>query len=351
RLGGHLGPITCDRRGRKIRPLSIAPWAEEKIKTIPLLDVLRGDFFCMPFGGNETPFGQEKHPPHGETANAVWKLESIEEAAGRHMLHASLRTKVRKGRVDKRITLIDGHNAVYCRHVISGMTGPMNLGHHAMLKFPDEEGCGLISTSPFTRAQVFIQPTELPANQGYSCLKPGAEFKTLSRVPTVFGTTADLSRYPARRGYEDIVQLLTDPRCEVAWTAVSFPKYRYVWFSLRDPKVLSGTLMWHSNGGRYYAPWNGRHVNVLGLEDVTTYFHLGLAEAARNNPHTANGYSTALTLRLDRPTVVNYIMAVAPTPPGFDRVKTIDISKGKATLRSESGKKLVAPLDTGFLAE
>jgi hypothetical protein len=351
RIGGHLGPITYDRRRSRIQPLSVAPWAEEKdaAKLIPLLRVLRGDFFCMPFGGNETPSRGEKHPPHGEPANAVWKLESVSSSAGRHILHASLRTKVRKGRIDKLITLVDGHNAVYCRHVISGMAGPMNLGHHAMLLFPDEPGSGLISTSPIADDQVFIQPTEDPAGRGYSCLKPAARFKDLARVPTVFGSTADLSRYPARRGYEDIVQLMADPRSDIAWTAVSFPKQRYVWFALKDPRVLTGTLMWHSNAGRHYAPWNGRHVNVLGLEEVTSFFHLGLAESARKNSHNARGFSTALTLRPNRPTIVNYIMAAVPTPPGFDRVRSIDVSKHKTVLRSQSGRKLSVPLDATLL--
>ncbi len=351
RLGGQLGPITHCRKGRKIQPLSVAPWATEKHrpKLIPLLQALRGDFFCMPFGGNETPFGREKHPPHGETANAAWKLETIHEDNGRHTLHASLNTRIRKGRVDKIVSLVDGHNAVYCRHVISGMSGPMNLGHHAMVKFPDEEGSGLISFSRFLCGQVFIAPTEDPAQRGYSCLKPGAVFKSPASVPTVCGTTADLTRYPARRGFEDIAQILTDPTLDLAWTAVSFPRQRYVWFALRDPKILSSTLMWMSNGGRHYAPWNGRHVNVMGLEDVTTYFHSGLAEAARRNPHNARGCRTVLDLKPNRPTIVNYIMAVALTPPGFDRVKAIDADFDRVTLQSESGKRVTVPIDMTFL--
>src|SRR4051794_9262909 len=54
-LGGQLAPITFDRSGRKIQPLSVAPWHDERQpRSMPaLLRVLRGDFFCMPFGGNE----------------------------------------------------------------------------------------------------------------------------------------------------------------------------------------------------------------------------------------------------------------------------------------------------------
>src|ERR1700684_2469947 len=78
--GGQLGPVTFERRGRKIRPYSVTPWAEEKGDTTlpPIMQVLRGDFFCLPFGGNATPFHGEKHPVHGETSNARWHFESLE---------------------------------------------------------------------------------------------------------------------------------------------------------------------------------------------------------------------------------------------------------------------------------
>src|SRR6516162_10163551 len=81
--GGHLGPVTFMRRGRKIRPYSVAPWAEEKHSPPlrPIIKVLRGDFFCLPFGGNGSPFGREQHPVHGETANARWHFESLEANA------------------------------------------------------------------------------------------------------------------------------------------------------------------------------------------------------------------------------------------------------------------------------
>src|SRR5207249_1604720 len=77
--------VVFDRRGRKIAPLSVAPWATEKLdkSTPPIIRILRGDFFCMPFGGNKTPYrgrGRiERHPIHGETANANWTLRQIRQ--------------------------------------------------------------------------------------------------------------------------------------------------------------------------------------------------------------------------------------------------------------------------------
>lgn len=349
--GGHLAPVVFDRAGRKIQPYQVAPWAEEKVDpAMPeILKVLRGDFFCMPFGGNDQPYKGEKFPVHGETANNKWNFESLEDADGRITLHLSMDSRMRKGRVDKRIGLVDGHNAVYCRHTISGMSGPMDLGHHATLKFPDEPESGIVSFSPFRFGQVFVEPTERPEDRGYSMLKPGHEFTALSEVPTITKEITDISRYPARRGYEDIVQIVADPERDVAWTAVSFPKQRYVWFALKDPKVLASTLMWMSNGGRHYPPWNGRHISVMGLEEVTSYFHLGIAASAKKNPLNDKGVPTVLQLKPNKPTVINYIMAVALTPANFTGVKQIAVEEKGVALTAESGKTVKVPLDVDFL--
>lgn len=349
--GGHLGPVTFDRRGAKIRPLSVAPWATEPIDRSqpPVIRALRGDFFCLPFGGNTTPYGKEAHPPHGETANGKWTFQSVTNRRGeRPELHLRLQPRVRPGRVDKHISLATDHDAVYQRHVVSDMSGPMTLGHHAMVRFPDEPGSGVISTSPFVHGQVFPEPIELPENRGYSILKPGAEFQTLREVPMVTGEMTDLSRYPARRGYEDLVMLVSDDSVPFAWTAVTFPKQRYAWFALKDPRVLRSTVFWITNGGRHYPPWSGRHVNVMGLEEVTSYFHPGLAESVAENPLAKRGYPTHVQLDPDHPLVVNYIFGVAAVPAGFERVEAIEAGDGQVTLRS--GRLAVrVPVDVSFL--
>lgn len=352
RLGGHLGPVKFRLGRRTVSPLSVAPWAEEPgaARVIPLLRALRGDLFCAPFGGNGTPWRGERHPPHGETANATWRLERIGHAAeGRTTLHARLEAKIRRFRVDKYITLVDGQTAVYQRHVVTGGRGPMPLGHHAMVKFPDEPGSGIVSTSRFIRAQVFPDAFEKAEDRGYQSLKPGAMFRSLGRAPLLNGGYADLSRYPARRGFEDLVMLTADPKLSLAWSAVTFPRERYVWYSLRDPRALRHTILWISNGGRHYAPWNGRHTSVLGIEDTTSYFHYGLAESAQPNPLSRRGIPTAVKLDPAAPTVVNYIFGVAAIPAGFDRVNEIRSAGTGVELVSANGKRVRTAVDLSFL--
>jgi hypothetical protein len=109
-------------------------------------------------------------------------------------------------------------------------------------------------------------------------------------------------------------------------------------------------MLWISNGGRHYPPWNGRHTGVMGLEDVTAYFAYGQAESVGANPLNHRGIPTALKFDPRRPTTVSTIMGVAAIPRGFDRVATIRPVAGGIELAATSGRTVKAPLDLGWLA-
>jgi hypothetical protein len=180
-------------------------------------------------------------------------------------------------------------------------------------------------------------------------LAAGAPFASLKRVRAGDGSVVDVSRYPARRGYTDLV-MVSAATVRMAWTALAVPSEGYVWFALRDPGVLASTVMWFSNGGRSYAPWSDRHVNVVGLEDVTAYYDYGLAESARPNALSRRGVATHLVMRRNRPLVVRYVTVVAPIPRGFDEVRAIRRARGGVVLTSVSGRRVTVPLDVGFIA-
>ena len=351
RQGGHLAPVEFKLGRRTIAPFSVAPWAEEKSlgDFPPVLRSLRGDFFCAPFGNNDRPWRGENHAPHGDSANASWKFDSLEKNSRVTELKLTLATKSRPGRIEKLIRLRQGETALYCRHTLFGLAGPMNLGHHATLKFPEPDGSARLSTSSIEFAQVLPTVFEQPVNRGYSSLRAGATFSRLDRVAALDGSVADLSRYPARRGFEDLVMIAHRAKKDFAWTAACFPEQGYVWLALKDPRILRSTIFWISNGGRHFAPWDGRHLNVMGMEDVTSYFHYGLAESASPNPWSKRGIPTTLRLTAKTPLVVNYIMAVAAIPRRFDRVKNILAGRGEVTLVSDSGLRVRIPIDTGFL--
>jgi len=354
RSGGHVGPITFRVGDRNLTPMHVAPWADESwaacgpdgepvpANLTPSMQVLRGDFFCMPFGGNAAPWNGEKHPLHGESANGIWDVVESEASSVR----LALDTTVRRGRIEKEIHLVPGHSMVYSRHTISGMTGPMTLGHHPMLRCQTP---GLVSVAPFKFGQVFTGVFEAPLTGGYSALQPHATFSDLAKVPAADGQSADLTRYPARRGYEDFVMMYAAPEVRLGWSAVVFPEEGFVWFSLKDPRVLSGTALWMSNGGRHYEPWNGRHVNVLGIEEVTSSVATGLADSLSSTLATEAGAKTVLTLDPNEPTVVNFIFGVALIPAGFDHVERVEPVDGGVVLHSRSGQQVEAAVNLDHL--
>jgi hypothetical protein len=353
RTGGHLGPVTFDLDGQHIQPYNVAPWHDEPdaADLEPILRVLRGDFFCMPFGANETPFRGESHPTHGEVCNAEWTLEDHVTEGPEIRLMATLDTSIRRGSVRKTVSLREGESVVYQCHRITGLDGPMSYGHHAMLRFPAEEGSGRISTSPFVLGATAPVPLELPENRGYSMLSADRRFGYLSAVPTIAGYETDLSWYPARKGFEDLVMLVSAPRTDFAWSAVSFPDSGYVWFALKNPSVLTNTVLWLSNRGRYYPPWNGRHENVLGIEEVTSYFHYGLSESVAPNPISEAGHKTVHQFEPDEPFEVRYIMGVVACPATFGRVDEIEpLGDSEIAIRDESGLTVTTPVQWSFVA-
>jgi len=345
RVGGQLGSVKFRLGRQTVEPFSTAPWCDkpEAQKCIPLLRELRGEFFCAPFGAGPTWRG-EAHPPHGESANARWKVETSEPGC----LVATLRTRVRPGKITKIIEAREGETNIYQTHVLETFQGAMCLGHHAMLDFT-RNGPGRISTSKILLAQVLPAPFENPASGGYCSLKQGAWFQQLDCVPMAEGGMADLTRYPAREGFEDLVMLHHKDADDFAWAAVVFPEKKFIWFSLKNPAHLASTVLWHSNGGRHYAPWNGRHRGVLGIEDVTAYFHLGLAASLQNNPWKEKGVPTALSLGRKKNTRIPYIMGIAPLVAGFDSVLSIQRTDVGIRLSSASGAHIDHVVDTSFL--
>lgn len=343
--GGQLGSVKFRVDGRTVEPFSTAPWCgqPQARKLIPLLRELRGDFFCVPFGDGPAWRG-ESHPPHGETANGRWKVVR----SGPGCFIAELRTRIRSGRTTKIIETRDGETNLYQTHVLEGYRGSMCLGHHAMLDFT-RNGPGRVATSKLRLAQVLPVPFENPAEGGYSSLKQGAWFDSLHKVPLAAGGTADLTCFPAREGFEDLVMVHHKDADEFAWVAVVFPEKKFLWFALKNPVHLASTVFWHSHGGRHYPPWNGRHRGVLGIEDVTAYFHLGLAASLAENPWKRQGVPTALSLGSRKTTRIPYIMGVAPMPDGFGRVSTIRRTHTGIRLSSTSGAVIEHVVDTGFL--
>ncbi|MCE5327775.1 MAG: hypothetical protein LLG01_15320 [Planctomycetaceae bacterium] len=351
-LGGQLAPVTfCRDTGRPVQPYWISPWQNQHRKIpVPVLIPLRGDFFCMPFGGNGAPFKGQQHTVHGETASARWSLAGLDKSGSATTLTLTMRPRVCPGKVTKTLTLVGGSNAIYQCDLLEGFDAAMPLGHHATLAMPKTPRALQISTSAYRFGMTCPVPFSVPAEGGYQALAINARFASLSRVPTLWKDPAhvDLTAFPDRLGFTDLAAVFHKPTPEPAWTAAVNTEAGYLWFSLKDAAVLPAMTMWMSNGGRHAAPWDG-HDHCLGLEDGCGYFAEGLADSARPNPLTRVGVATAVKLSPRHPTAIRYIQGAIRTPRGFDRVATAAFAPGRVTFTAASGKKITAAVAHEFL--
>ena len=356
-LGGHLAPVTFGKDSAdSVSPYYVSPWQDEPHPGMPaaVLTPLRGDFFCLPFGGNAAAFRSEQHVPHGETATAKWSLATDAPLAdGTSRLALTMETGVRPGRVTKEIFLKPGQPVVYQRHLIEGFAGPTPLGHHATLAMPDEERVFAISVSPFRLGMTNPGVFSDPANGEYQQLAMGATFTNLSAVPSLFKDPAvvNCSELPARRGYADLLAVVADTEKlggDPAWTAAVNTRDHWVWFSLRNPAVLPTTAFWLENRGRHSFPWNGRN-QCLGLEDICGFFADGLVPSVEPNLLSKQGIPTAIELSPDHPTDVRSIQVAIPVPASFDRVAGIEFTASGVVLAAGSGDRVAVPLAHRFV--
>ena len=357
KLGGHMAPVTFGAGGRQqITPYYISPWQDEEHEEMPadVLIPLRGDFFCMPFGGNAASFNGEEHPVHGETATGLWSfVDEQSDEPGLSRLQLELETHVREGRVTKEVFLREGHQVVYQRHTVDGFGGPTSVGHHAILAMPDDVETLTISTSAFRLGMTNPGVFSDPASGEYQLLATGETFDDLKKIPTLLKDPAfiNCSRLPLRRGFSDLFAVVADIEAlngTPAWSAAVNTKDHWVWFSLRDPRKLPMTAFWLENHGRHSFPWNGRN-QCLGLEDICGYFADGLAASVNSNPLSDQGIATSVDSSEDTPLDIRSIQGAVSVPASFDRVEEIGFGDNEIVLRGEDSQAVTIPLNYKFV--
>lgn len=340
KAGGHLAPVVFRLGEREVSPYALAPWLpEESDDGLPvLLRNLRGDFLCLPFGP------QEDGQPHGETANFEWEL--LERTEGSLLLH--LDASDVDACVKKEISLKPGQSVLYLDHRIKGLEGKWNYGNHPILDLSGVKG--RVTVSPFRWASVYPPYFSDPADGAKQALRRGARFDDLREVPLEDGGTTDLTRYPARPGNDDLVMMVGEPvtaEQPFAWSAVVFDGY--VWFQLKNVADFPATLFWLSNGGRSAHPWEGRHTERIGVEEVCSHFCDGV-DISREDRLAAEGIPTTRGFRKDERVSLRIIQGVAAVPEGFGSVaKIVPAGDGHITLAGEDGKKVTEPVDWKFV--
>jgi hypothetical protein len=347
---GHLRSVEIVRDGRKLTPFYTAPWVDEPSiandeSIFPNLRGLSGDFFCAAFGRNDV----EEAPPHGWPANSRWDfVETSGHPAGGSIARFTLQKKVMGARLIKEIILRDGHPFVYQRHIFEGGERAVTVASHAMTKFATK---GRLSFSPKAYGAAPPDPQESDPARGRSALAYPSRFTDLAKVPLKDGGTTDLCSYPIASRHEDFVMLVEAGGSSLGWAAAVRPDARDVVLSLKSPEDFPVTMLWFSNGGRDYPPWNGRNVGVLGIEEGRVYSAAGHAASIAPNPLSQSGIPTALELKRDGAVEVRHVIGGFPLPEGWTEVASVESSgTDGVVVRDVSGASQQFPFDESFLA-
>lgn len=345
---GQLSKIVIERDGRAAAPFHRAPWSDEPgpvpgTKDAPHLARISGDFFCAPFGMSDL----ELAPPHGWPANAPWQPIGATSVDGGITATFVLDRPVMGALVLKEVTLRDGHPFLYQRHIFENGSGDISVANHAMVSLPRG---GRLSFSPKRWVETPEAALETDPARGRSLLAYPAKFADLSAFPLADGGKADLTTYPFGDRHEDFAMLVEAEGSALGWSAVLRPRDGDLALMLKDAARLPATMLWFSNGGRLYPPWNGRHRHVLGVEDACAWSLYGHKASISPNPLNVLGIPTAVHLDPNGRVDVRHVIGAVPVPRGFQQVCDVRQGDGVVVVEDAAGTTLTLPFDAGFLA-
>jgi hypothetical protein len=392
--GGMMAPVAFNLPGGKVvQPYYVSPWQDEKhvpdsatgSASTPAQPVepavlvpLRGDFFCLPFGGGNK-VGDEDHQPHGESAWERWNFISCkvdEEGegpvrqglSGARAPGGSPATRLVLGmdyaacKGSMRKSLFIGHDqtCIGTEHMLSGFSGAYPLGHHATLAgCTERDGIWELFFPPFDLGLTDPDNT-MPFKGGeYYALADGAEFHDFAAVPTRWKNppSVDLSRFPARRGFMDIAAIYRKPQAggsltwlgRVGWTVAVNREEGYLWYSIKDQSQLPATVFWMENQGRHAYPWSGRN-SCIGLEETCTFMAAGRSRSIQPNVVSLHGIPTAVQLSPDKALRVRTIQGVMPVPRKDIRITGLKLdASGRAVFQTDAGPELVLPVSPDWV--
>lgn len=313
--------------------LHAAPWRDEpEVQADPAIPQvnkrLAGDFLCMPFGRDDVTGG----PIHGATANAPWEVLEL----GAAHAHLRLSVPVQGAVVDKHLRIAGP--VLYQRHVVTGGQGAVSFAHHPMARMA---AGGRLCFSP--KRAVLTDPVAQREGRNLWALGQCVPGLMLAREG---GGDWDLRHYPEGETVEDFCTLVEAEGARIGWSVLMREAEGDMLVVLKDARVMPVTMLWLSNGGREFSPWNGRHRGVLGIEDGCAAGGLGFAASLSDNPFAAMGVATALPLGGEQ--VIRHAMVALPRPQGWAEVVEVAVAGDALTLTEAGGVHMSVAFDGGF---
>ncbi|MFZ1471220.1 MAG: hypothetical protein WAT09_19900 [Paracoccaceae bacterium] len=334
--GGTLYPLTITDQDTRISPLHAAPWTADEVPpdAPPHQSHLRGDFLAAPMGPG--PEGL-----HGPGANGTWAVTPAPPGT----LRALLTGQINGATVIKELSVQDHHPFVYQRHLFIGGQGQIPVANHALMALPNG---AKLSFSRKRWFETLAQPPEPDPARGRSGLAYPRRHEDPTEFPGRDGGPVNLLRYPWGDAQDDFVTAVDDPAATLGWTAVVRPDEGDLILSLKNARHLPMTMLWHSNGGRDYPPWNSRHRGCLGIEEGAALPVLGLSSHETPDPLTAAGQPGLLTLAPHGTTEIRHILGALHWPSG-QPIAGVMLEGDTLTITGDWGAERQVPIRGGWL--
>lgn len=313
-MGGMMAPAEIELDdGRRVSPFLVAPWANEHggEPLPPMLAGLRGDWTCIPFGLTEArtdllpewiagldPTLKSPDPAqHGAASHGFWQLDRV----GPRVLSISFEppAPVPIRRIERTITVKDGSPDITVTvRVFARAACDLPWGLHPTFQLPQTTGAFEIDFEAPVKVSTYPGRFEL----GVSKAAPGQVADTLKAVPLETGGTVSFAALPLPFDTEELV-VVNGHGGKVRLTNHAD---RYVTRMEWDEAVFPSLVLWISNRGRTYHPWNGRFLGV-GVEPVCAPFELGYAHAMNPaSPFKARGIATSQHFDPETPLETTY---------------------------------------------
>lgn len=311
-LGAMLAPIVFRLpSGREVQPMQIAPWADEPgAAELPgVLRRLRGEWPCAPFGvtPDSVPSdwpqglrGEAGEEAHGYGSNNEWALGQSPDGALTAHIDYPATSPIR--RLERRVAASAGEARVKIElTIVTRRACRLPIGLHPTFRLPAETGAARLD--PGAHDAVWTYPLDISPTA--TLFAPNSRGVGIEAVPAIGGGARDATRLPFVEDSENLLMLTgARGRCALDNTGEG---YRVVleW----NPAHFPSLMLWMSNRGRQFAPWNGRHL-ALGVEPVCAPFDLGTAFANAETPLSSAGVATGIALDPDAPFKTRYSISV-----------------------------------------
>jgi hypothetical protein len=286
--------------GKIISPMYRAPWTGEPSGAdVPaMLQRLRGDWFCVPFGAGHsvpglTPRWKNAGAPeagglaHGYGSHNHWSILRLTQSEMTVTIQYPENHPIK--RLERTIRPVPGEPAVrFDLSVEARDNVSLPIGLHPTFRMPAEPGTLLLKPGGFSFGLTYPGDFE----PGAFMLKPDSLFDSIEKVESRDLNRIDLSRLPLQGDSETLVQLCgVDGRFDLVNESEKYA-VRLEWI----PEHFPSCAVWISNRGRKYAPWNGRNLAV-GIEPVCSAFELGTAVSQKTNPISESGTPTCVSFK------------------------------------------------------